>query len=105
MSAKWMIINRRARLENFTSLMLALAVSLVLLSSVTPASAQGQSQTPPQDNTQNNGKPKQEVPPEAGGPTESVGPYSIPTKNPDEAPPPPPPASTPKTEGMPDYSI
>jgi VWFA-related protein len=90
--------------------MLALAVSLLLVSSVTPGFAQDQSQAPPQDstqnNTQNNGKPKQEVPAEAGGPTDNVGPYTIPRKNPEEAPPPPPPAATPnKVEGMPDYSI
>jgi VWFA-related protein len=90
--------------------MLALAVSLLLVSSVTPGFAQDQSQAPPQDSTQNNtpnnGKPKQEVPAEAGGPTDNVGPYTIPRKNPEEAPPPPPPAATPnKVEGMPDYSI
>jgi VWFA-related protein len=33
-----------------------------------------------------------------------MGPYAIPKKN-TEAPPPPPPASTPKVEGLPDYSI
>jgi len=85
--------------------MLALTVSLVLLFGITPASAQDQSQAPPQDNTQNGGKPKQEVPAEAGGPTGDVGPYSIPKKNPEAPPPPPPPASPAKTEGMPDYSI
>ncbi|HTC55536.1 MAG TPA: VWA domain-containing protein [Candidatus Sulfotelmatobacter sp.] len=109
MFAKWMVMNRQSRFENFTSLMLALTVSLILFSSVTPASAQdqpqAQPQTQPQDNTQNNGKPKQEAPPEAGGPTDSVGPYSIPRKNPDEAPPPPPPPVAPKAEGLPDYSI
>jgi VWFA-related protein len=85
--------------------MLALTVSLVLLFGITPTSAQDQSQAPPQDNTQNGGKPKQEVPAEAGGPTGDVGPYSIPKKNPEAPPPPPPPASPAKTEGMPDYSI
>ncbi len=86
--------------------MLVLTISLVVLSSATSVIAQDQSQAPPQDNTQNNGKPKQDVPPEAGGPTDSVGPYAIPKKNPDEAPPPPPPPASPaKTEGMPDYSI
>ena len=100
-----MVLNRRSHFENFTSLMLAIVLS-ILLCGVTPASGQDQSQAPPQDNTQNNGKPKQDVPPDAGGPTGDVGPYSIPKKNPDNAPPPPPPpASTPKVEGMPDYSI
>ncbi len=90
--------------------MLAFAVALVVFSGPALVSAQDQSQAPSQsntqDNTQNGGKPKQEVPPEAGGPTDSVGPYSIPKRNPDEAPLPPPPPTTPaKVEGMPDYSI
>jgi len=97
--------NQRSRFEDLNRLMLAVTVSLVLLFAITPASAQDQSQAPPQDNTQNGGKPKQEVPAEAGGPTGDVGPYSIPKKNPEAPPPPPPPASAPKTEGMPDYSI
>ena len=81
------------------------AIALVLLCGISPLVAQNQS-PPPQDNTQNNGKPKQEVPAEAGGPTGDLGPYAIPKKNPAEAPPPPPPPVTPaKTEGMPDYSI
>jgi VWFA-related protein len=100
-----LITNQRSRFQDSIRLMFALTVSLVLLFGITPASAQDQSQAPPQDNTQNGGKPKQEVPAEAGGPTGDVGPYSIPRKNPEAPPPPPPPASAPKTEGMPDYSI
>jgi VWFA-related protein len=106
MLAKWMIMNRRSRFQNFTRPMLPLPLLLVLLSGVTPVSAQDQPQAPAQGNTQNNGKPKQEAPAEAGGPTGNVGPYAIPKKNPDAAPPPPPPStSAPKVEGMPDYSI
>jgi len=106
MFVDWLITNQRSRFQSLIRLMLVLTVSLVLLSSVTPVIAQDQSQAPPQDNTQNNGKPKQDVPPEAGGPTGEVGPYAIPKKNPDEAPPPPPPPASPaKIEGMPDYSI
>jgi VWFA-related protein len=111
MFADWLITNRHSRFPNLTRAMLALAVALVLLSGVTQASAQDQSQTPPQpqdkpeSNPQNNGKPKQDAPPEAGGPTDNVGPYAVPKKNPDEAPPPPPPPATPKAEGLPDYSI
>ena len=106
MFAKWMVMNRSSRSENFTKLMLPLAVSLLLISGVTPVFAQDQSQAPPQNSTQDNSKPKQEVPAEAGGPTDNVGPYSIPKKNPEEAPPPPPPPASPtKVEGMPDYSI
>jgi len=105
MFVDWLITNQRSRFQNLVRLMLALTV-WVVLSSATPVIAQDQSQAPPQDNTQNNGKPKQDVPPEAGGPTDSVGPYAIPKKNPEEAPPPPPPPASPaRTEGMPDYSI
>ncbi|MFZ0948013.1 MAG: VWA domain-containing protein, partial [Candidatus Sulfotelmatobacter sp.] len=68
-----------------------MAVSLTLLFAVTPASAQDQTQTPPQSD--DNGKPKQDVPPEAGGPGGDIGPYAIPKKTPEEAPPPPPPVS------------
>src|ERR1700734_2531419 len=87
------------------------AVPLLLLSGITPVfvGAQDQSQTPPQDNAQNStpnsGKPRQDAPAEAGGPTDNVGPYSIPKKNPEEAPPPPPTPTPNKVEGMPDYSI
>ena len=107
MVAEWIVTKSPS--VSFTKVILALAVTLLLISGVTPVFAQDQSPAPPQDNTQNstpnNGKPKQEVPAEAGGPTDNVGPYTIPKKNP-EAPPPPPPAATPnKVEGMPDYSI
>ena len=103
MFANCSVINRRLRSQHFTTWMLAMAVSLTLLFAVTPASAQDQTQTPPQ--TDDNGKPKQDVPPEAGGPGGDIGPYAIPKKTPEEAPPPPPPVSPKKVEGMPDYSI
>jgi VWFA-related protein len=111
MFADWLITNRHSRFPNLTGLVLALAVALVLLSGVTQASAQDQQPPPPQpqdkpqSNPQNNGKAKQDAPPEAGGPTDNVGPYAVPKKNPDEAPPPPPPPAAPKAEGLPDYSI
>jgi len=105
MLSKRIVISPRSRFHSFTTALLGLAVSLVLLSGVTPAFSQDQPQTPPQDNTQNNGKLKQEVPAEAGGPTGNVGPYAIPTKKPDAPPPPPPTATAPKVEGMSDYSI
>ncbi len=96
--------NRRLRLQNFTMGLLTMALWLAVLSSAIPASAQDQSQTPPQSN--DNGRPKQDVPAEAGGPGDNVGPYAIPRKNPNETPPPPPPPAIPKkVEGMPDYSI
>jgi VWFA-related protein len=112
MRGKSIVVDRWLRSGNI--IWLGLAVSLLLfITGITPVSAQDQSQAPaqssPQDSSQNPapnpGKPKQEAPAEAGGPTDDVGPYSIPKKNP-EAPPPPPPARTPnKVEGMPDYSI
>jgi VWFA-related protein len=110
MFAKWIVMNRWSRSQNFTKLMLALALLRLLISAGSPVFAQDQSQAPPRDSsqngTQNNGKPKQEVPADAGGPTDNVGPYSIPKRNPEEAPPPPPPPASPtKVEGMPDYSI
>jgi len=90
MFAYWLLQNRNSLSQNLTRWMLATAVCLVLLSGVTPVSAQDQSQTPPQDN----GKPKH------------MGPYAIPKKTtPEEAPPPPPPPLPKKVEGMPDYSI
>jgi hypothetical protein len=104
MVAKWMVMNRRSRFHTRTVLMLA--VTLFLLWVVPRASAQDQSQAPPPNKTQDNGKPKQEVPAEAGGPTDNVGPYAIPKKNPDAVPPPPPPRATaPPVEGLSDYSI
>ena len=89
-----------------SKLLQALALSLVLFLGVLPACAQDQSQTPPpaQTQSQDNGKPKQEVPAEAGGPGDTV-PYAIPKKTDNEAPPPPPPTTPKKVEGMPDYSI
>jgi len=72
------------------------------------APALGQSTTPtsqPSSQTQDNGKPKQDVPAEAGGPTDSVGPYAIPKKKVEEAPPPPPPVTPKKVEDLPDYSL
>ncbi len=108
MFAEW--IFTKSRCGNCAKLLPALAITLLMLCGVGPVSAQEQSQPAPQDNpqndTQNNGKPKQEAPAEAGGPTGSIGPYSIPKRGAAEAPPPPPPPATPaKIEGMPDYSI
>jgi len=98
------VMNPRSHSRIFTTLMLLLAASL-FLPSVTRTFAQDQPQAPQQNQPQNNnGKPKQEAPSEAGGPTGDIGPYAVPKKS-TEAPPPPPPASTPKVEGLPDYSI
>jgi len=104
MLANFFARNRRSNSQHFAAWMLAMAVSLALLFVVPSASAQDQSpsQAPPQ--TDDNGKPKQEVTPEAGGPGGDIGPYAIPKKKTEEAPPPPPPMPK-KVEGMPDYSI
>jgi len=89
-----------------TGIPLMILVGLLCVS--LPAAAQDQqgqssSQTPAQ--TQDNGKPKQDVPAEAGGPTDNIGPYAIPKKKADDAPPPPPPVTPKKVEDMPDYSL
>jgi VWFA-related protein len=93
-------------LHNFTRPATALLLSLLFLCAIPSAPAQDQSQPPSgQAQDQNNGKPKQDVPTDAGGPGGDVGPYAIPKKNPEAPPPPPPPAEPKKVEGMPDYSI
>jgi VWFA-related protein len=104
----WLVINRCPWLQNLTQMMLAAAATVILVFGASFAPAYGQSQgdqsqTQPQNG--DNGKPKQEVPPDAGGPSGSIGPYTIPKKNPDEVPPPPPPPTAKPVEGMPDYSI
>ena len=52
-----------------------------------------------------NGKPKQDVPADSGGPDGSIGPYAIPKKKADDAPPPPPPPPARKPDDVPDYSL
>jgi VWFA-related protein len=89
------------------------AVFLALAAGSPPAWAQDQQgqapaqQPPAQAPSQapDTGKPKQEVPAEAGGPGENVGPYVIPKKKAEEPPPPPPPVTPKKIEDMPDYSL
>lgn len=85
---------------------LAPLISLALIFNSLPGWAQDQTSasTPSSAQTQNNGKPKQDVPAEAGGPMDSVGPYAIPKKKAEDAPPPPPPAPK-KIEDNPDYSL
>ncbi len=85
------------------------ALGLALIGGPLAGWAQDQpSQTPaaptpaaPQDN----GKPKQDAPAEAGGPGDNVGPYAIPKKKAEDAPPPPPPVTPKKLEDVPDYSL
>jgi len=86
---------------------IVLAICLALVCGCLPVRAQDQQppaqQTPSQ--APDNGKPKQDVPAEAGGPGDNVGPYAIPKKNPEEAPPPPPPVTPKKLADVPDYSL
>src|SRR6266581_2830873 len=67
-----------------------------------PTSVNPPTQSPSQ--APDSGKPKQEVPAEAGGPTDNVGPYAIPKKKAEDAPPPPP-VTPKKVEDLPDYSL
>jgi VWFA-related protein len=95
----------------FLTALCALAVLLAALPTLaqdqsqpggqTPAQAPAQAQPP--DN--GNGKPKQDVPAEAGGPGDNLGPYAIPKKTETEPPPPPPPPTPKKLEDVPDYSL
>jgi VWFA-related protein len=107
MFARFVTKNRMAFAWRFVPGLLA----LMMILAVVPASAQDQSQGQGQDQSQTpapqtNDKPKQDAPPEAGGPGGDMGPYSIPKKTPEEAPAPPPLPPTPKkVEGLPDYSI
>jgi VWFA-related protein len=107
----------KLRNNNRSGATLGLAICLTLFACL-PLAAQDQSgQTPAQTPSQTpasqapaaqapgNGKPKQDVPDEAGGPTDNVGPYAIPKKKTDDAPPPPPPVTPKKLEDIPDYSL
>jgi VWFA-related protein len=86
-------------------------ISAVLFLAVSFLPAQDQSQTPSSSmpsqssQTQDNDKPKQDAPADAGGPGDSIGPYTIPKKKTDDAPPPPPPVTPKKIDDMPDYSL
>jgi VWFA-related protein len=90
----------------------SLAILLTLLCATLPLFAQDQTSQIPSNQSPaqapsaapDNGKPKQEVPAEAGGPTDNVGPYAIPKKKAEDAPPPPPVAPK-KVEDIPDYSL
>jgi VWFA-related protein len=86
--------------------LLAAGACLALVCGGVPALSQNQTpaaQTPSQ--APDNGKPKQDAPAEAGGPTDNMGPYAIPKKKAEEAPPPPPPVTPKKVEDLPDYSL
>jgi VWFA-related protein len=84
------------------------SLCLFFLSVSVVAAAQDQTnQSPasqPSSQSPDNGKPKQEAPAEAGGPTDNVGPYAIPRKKAEDAPPPPP-VTPKKVPDLPDYSL
>jgi VWFA-related protein len=86
------------------STVLAVIASLALSGACLSAMGQD-SATPAQSTSPDNGKPKQDVPAEAGGPTDNVGPYAIPKKKTEDAPPPTPPPAPKKAEDLPDYSL
>jgi len=94
---------------NWLLLAMGLLAGIALLCVSLPAIAQDQSpatQPPAQSTSQtpDNGKPKQDVPVDAGGPGDNVGPYAIPKKKAEEPPPPPPPPPR-RTDDVPDYSL
>lgn len=99
---------KRLRLAGVGCMLALLCFATVAIAqdqqSPTP-SAQAPSDQAPSTQPSDSGKPKQDVPAEAGGPTDNVGPYAIPKKSEKTPPPPPPPATPKKVEGMPDYSL
>jgi VWFA-related protein len=80
-----------------------LCAAIVCVSTFAPAQDQAPANQPASQ-APDNGKPKQDAPAEAGGPTDNIGPYAIPKKKAEDAPPPPPPAPK-KVEDLPDYSL
>ena len=92
---------RQSRGTGYSITLFLLATCLIFTSGLLSAQDAGQTSPPAQDN----GKPKQDAPDEAGGPGDNVGPYAIPKKKMDEAPPPPPPITPKRLDDMPDYSL
>src|ERR1051326_2490699 len=90
----------------FFSVVASLLCFVLICGSLVVSAQDQQSQTPsqPPSQTPETGKPKQEVPAEAGGPTDSMGPYAIPKKKADDTPPPPPPPPK-RAADLPDYSL
>jgi len=83
------------------ALSLGAVLCLLLSSLLAPALAQSQTE---QNSGQQQQKPSETAPPEAGGPQGDIGPIAVPKKK-EEPPPPPPPSAPKKIPGMPDYSI
>jgi VWFA-related protein len=90
---------------HFISIALVLTLTLSFSALAQDQTPSQPAQSSDQNNTQNNGSQKQDVPDDAGGPGGDIGPYAVPKKNPETPPPPPPPVTPKKVEGMPDYSI
>lgn len=89
--------------RSFCLLFLSLSISAAAQDQ---SSQTGSSQTSSQPSQgSDTAKPKQDVPAEAGGPTDNVGPYAIPRKKAEDAPPPPPPVTPKKVPDLPDYSL
>jgi VWFA-related protein len=101
-------LRRKKQHKDKTGSRINLVILVALLFAALSLPAQDQPNQPPatQAPTQSpdSGKPKQEVPAEAGGPTDNVGPYAIPKKKAEDAPPPAPVAPK-KAEDIPDYSL
>src|SRR5579871_2226893 len=83
---------------------LPVVLCIALMSGSVTVWAQEQGPSQPSGQAPDNGKPKQDAPAEAGGPTDNVGPYAIPKKKTEDAPPPPPVAPK-KVDDLPDYSL
>jgi VWFA-related protein len=98
--------NFRVRGARFLSMVASLLCFVLVCGSFMLNAQDQQTQAPsqPPSQTPDNGKPKQEVPAEAGGPTDSMGPYAIPKKKADDTPPPPPPPPK-RAADLPDYSL
>jgi len=98
---------RRNRLSAVVTFLLgfALVFGALLARAQDQSSANQSASQPASQAPSDNGKPKQEVPAEAGGPGDNVGPYAIPKKKTEEAPPPPPPVTPRKSTDVPDYSL
>lgn len=98
--------NFRVRGARFLSVVASLLCFVLVCGSLMLNAQDQQTQAPsqPPSQTPDNGKPKQEVPAEAGGPTDSMGPYAIPKKKADDTPPPPPPPPK-RAADLPDYSL
>lgn len=94
--------NDRRLMRTFFALFACAILTCSLLAAQDQTSTPSTSQSAPQ--TTDSGKQKQDVPAEAGGPTDNVGPYAIPKKKADDAPPPPP-VTPKKIDEMPDYSL